>query len=193
MEVWSLETEGGERLGYRIKTDCNNVYDIKTDIKIPSRKNIIGSITGNVFKTDVNDVVMELESDSPSAQILLTAVSDRSNGMFGFDILSGEKLKKVIGEYSGLNKRKYVNGCVENLLDTSYKSFEIIELFGVRRTGKTVSMFHMMDSLLRKGVDLNDIWYLSLNSDCARKGISDDYIFDALTFLAGSERVNIFL
>lgn len=119
MEVWSLETEGGVRLGYRVKTDCNNVYDIKTDMKIPSKKCIIGFITDNVFKTDVNDVVMELESDSPSSQVLLTAVSDRSNGMFGFDILSGEKLKKVIGEYSGLNKRKYVNGCVENLLDTS--------------------------------------------------------------------------
>lgn len=189
MDVWSLETTGGKRLGYRIKTDYNNVYDIKTDIKIPSRKSIIGSTTGNVFKTDVNDAVMELESDSPSAQILLTAVSDKSNGMFGYDVLSGEKLKKVIDEYRGLNKRKYVNGCVENLLDTSYKSFEIIELFGVRRTGKTVSMFHMMDRLLGKGVSLNDIWYLSLNSDCAKSGISDDYIFDVLTFLAGSEGV----
>lgn len=192
MEVWSLETLEGDKLGYRIKTDCNNVYDIKTDMKIPNGKivgNIAGYIKNNVFKTNINDKVMELESDSPSAQVLLTAVSDRSNGLFGYDVLTGEKLKKVIGEYSGLNKRKYVKGCVENLLDTSYKSFEIIELFGVRRTGKTVSMFHMMSGLLEKGVDLKDIGYMSLNSDCAKNDISDDYIFDVLTFLAGSEGV----
>ena len=43
MEVWSLETEGGERLGYRIKTDRSNVYDIKSDIKILG-ETIVGSI-----------------------------------------------------------------------------------------------------------------------------------------------------
>ena len=190
MKIWRLGTRKDGLLGYRIKTDCNNMYDIRTNVKMSNEKitdRIVGFVRDGVFKTDDNDVVVELENDSPSAQVLLTAISDNANGMFGFDVLSGEKLKKVISEYDKLNKRKYVNVCIKNLLDTSYKSFDIVELFGVRRTGKTVSMFHMMSGLLEKGVDLKDIWYISLNKDCAKNGISDDYIFDVLTFLTGSE------
>lgn len=73
---------------------------------------------------------------------------------------NGKNLENKLYEYSNYKRRFYVD-TVFNFLENSSK--RCVELFGLRRVGKTVSIFHIIDKLIKSNVSSNEILYIECN------------------------------
>lgn len=188
MKFFSLVLENGKKIGYRVVTNKGNQYDIRLE-SMPLDLPIIGNISGrvicydsdSVFSTD-NDIALELSEGDFRIRLLYELYSDRKSEPC--QILYGDDLRKVIDAYDVLHRRRYVKGLVNALVNDV--TYDLYELYGMRRTGKTVSMFHIMKGLLGEGVSLDDICYISLRSNNC---IDSEGLEDIISFFMDDECV----
>lgn len=187
MKFYSLVTERNEIVGYRVETKSNRLYDISIDL-VPSLP-IIGEIHGSIsqvgrdklFTTGLKDTVTELKENDIKISVLKELYGDH---MEPFSLFYGDAIRKMVAKYSNYVSRGYVKKVTALLLEKN--SYDLYELYGVRRTGKTVSMFHIMKGLLDEGVSLEDICYISLKED---KCMSGGRLEELLTFFSEVEHV----
>lgn len=189
MKFYSLVTERNEIVGYRVETKTGMLYDIGVSFvpKLPVVGNINGSIVidGDYTKFITNNEkgVIELKKEDIKVSIL--------EGMYGGSnsgpckVVYDDLLLKEVEDYKGMNERFYVKDIAERLLNKN--NYDLYELYGVRRTGKTVSMFHIINHLLDSGVSPDDICYISLRKN---RCINDDDLSDMMSFFSDIEKVH---
>lgn len=74
----------------------------------------------------------------------------------------GSKLKVFINMYNDLTPRELLKDVMKYLTSDEKR---LLELYGLRRTGKTVLMFHAINELVNMGVSLEDIVYINCVED----------------------------
>lgn len=188
MKFYSLVTERNEIVGYRVETKTGILYDISSSFvpKLPVESKINGSIVvdGDYtrFITNNEKGVIELKKEDVKVSILKGMYGGPNSGPC--KVVYDDLLLKEIEEYKGMNERFYVKGITKRLLNRS--NYALYELYGVRRTGKTVSMFHIINHLLDNGVSPDDICYISLRRN---RCINDDDLSDMVSFFSDIEKV----
>lgn len=192
MKAYRMKIKGsGEDIGYRLVSDKGNYYDVfksEIPVQLNTEGTLFGKLVDREFKVGYNDTVSEVHSGSYILDIACINLGTDEKKKYGYSILSGEKLKSFVAGYDKLNRRSYVKRCVNELLKTGVFKYYIIELYGVRRTGKTVSMLHMISDLMKAGINANDICYISLN-DIKGNRVSDSYLSGLLRFLSRKEKI----
>lgn len=172
----------GEQVGYRLVTELG-VFDCGMTVssRITSKSDILGSIpvinkdgrycseeelTGNVY-SEVSRTNLQLD-------ILLNSL-----GIVELDadlIFGKSKLEKYVEPITDLNKRFCFN-MVKEFLDRKIGSTRnILALFGLRRTGKTVMIQQAVKHLLNKGVYSEKIACLTLKDNKIDEIKLRDYI-----------------
>lgn len=112
---------------------------------------------------------------SPEAYEKLTASFPGDSLTITIDL--GLDLLREITRYSSWRKRYLVDSLHKNI--TGYPdSFTV--LFGTRRTGKTVAMWHEVQNLIYSGVPLNEIAFITLRE----QGISHLEVHKAMRLLS---------
>ena len=194
MELYNLVLDGIKvsKIGYRVKTDKGNVYDIHTKREISDVKvsgNIHGELSAgmDIFRSSEGLIPVELREEKGrdrnlTVETLFSLIGSSLPG-FNCDVKYGERLSSSIKIYNDLNRRYYVKKLVRSILKDD---FHLYELFGVRRTGKTVSMYHIMDGLLKGGVDLRDMCYVSLKGNNL---VNSDELADIVDVMANKEGI----
>ena len=189
MKFYSLVTERNEIVGYRVETKTGMLYDIGVSFvpKLPVVGNINGSIVvdgdSTRYITNKEKGVIELKKEDIKVSIL--------EGMYGGSnsgpckVVYDDLLLKEVEDYKGMNERFYVKDIAERVLNKN--NYDLYELYGVRRTGKTVSMFHIINHLLDSGVSPDDICYISLRKN---RCINDDDLSDMMSFFSDIEKVH---
>ena len=87
----------------------------------------------------------------------------KKNADLNSNIVWGDKLNSFIKKNtSGYNHERYLVSDIMSFLETSCKG-KICALYGLRRTGKTVMMYHSIKRLLNKGI--NNIAFISLTEN----------------------------
>lgn len=99
--------------------------------------------------------------------------SDAFSSMKDLIYITGDKLINTAKSYSDLNPRDTLKEIDEYIQDKTQG--RILELFGLRRTGKTTLIFQEIQLLLDRGIDPNSIIYIN--------GSSDNSIFQVIKFL----------
>ena len=172
----------GEQVGYRLVTELG-VFDCGMTVssRITSKSDILGSIpvinkdgrycseeelTGNVY-SEVSRTNLQLD-------ILLNSL-----GIVELDadlIFGKSKLEKYVEPITDLNKR-FCFDTIKEFLDSKIgETKNILALFGLRRTGKTVMMQQAIKYLLNKGVSFEKIACLTLRDNKIDEIRLKDYI-----------------
>ena len=86
----------------------------------------------------------------------------------GIELYSGNDLLDRCRGYSAMHRREY-----SEQLDECLRNSELIELFGIKGTGKTVSIYQAINKLVEDGIDPLEICYVSLKE---RNNISSAYM-----------------
>ena len=151
----------GETISYRLETNYGT-FDVVKDvfkndiIEVDGIIDVTNSNRTNVYSRGIIEFVRQkVGLDKPYA-----------------DFLCGMELEKACIEYNTFNKRHLVQDVLK-YLNTKVK---ITVLYGTRRTGKTVMMFHTISELLKKGVPTHQIMYMNLYND----SISSEILFDIM-------------
>lgn len=149
-----------EVVGYRFDTKLGK-FDCYKD-SLQENIEVDGGILAqsdenNIFtKEDYCNNIPDI-SKSPLLKDVLLKVEGYSFGE-QYNLYMFDKLEDLIKDYTNLNSRFFV----DQLIDYLYKGIKVAELFGVRRTGKTVAMYQTIQGLLQKGVDVKEIAYITL-------------------------------
>jgi len=104
-------------------------------------------------------------------------------------VLSGKDLIGYVTDYDKLIPRTILEDIVSYLEDLNQP--KLLELYGLRRTGKTVLIFQSISYLLKKGISSEDIIYIECNENNSIYQIIDllkprkfKYVFiDEITYL----------
>ena len=156
---------GNELVGYRFHSDLG-VYDIQRDCvgnePIIVESILQGSVSNGIFSVD-GDSVPEI-----SHSYILVDIVKKLSGMTGsndYSLVMFDNLVSLVEDRSGgLNKRFFLDKLERFLFD---KNSRLLELFGVRRTGKTVAMLQSIGILIDKGISVSEIAYISLQKGCS--------------------------
>ncbi len=195
----------GEQVGYRLVTELG-VFDCGMTVssRITSKSDIFGSIPvinkdGRYYSEEelTGNVHSEVSRTNLQLDILLNSLGIVE---LDADLIFGEsKLMKYIEPIVDLSKR-FCFDTVKEFLDSKIgETKNILALFGLRRTGKTVMMQQAVKYLLDKGVSSEKIAYLTLKDNKIDEIRLKDYIsvlydifdidylfIDELTYAVGS-------
>lgn len=127
------------------------------------------SLTSNQIKSMIKqgerfDGIRLSKTDN---RIVIKSRAGLSDAYMGYNnsvgILTGEKLIGIANNYAIYKQRWYVPNLVKFCTENSLKHLSIIH--GIRRTGKTVSMWHTINQLLKMGISSNNIVYITIYND----------------------------
>lgn len=99
------------------------------------------------------------------------------------NIITGEDLKLLVQPSKDFTPRIIFKDLINYIEDTNIK--KLLELYGLRRTGKTILMLQSIDCILNSGVSSNDIVYIECTNNCSA--------YDLLKFLKTRKYKYIFI
>lgn len=99
------------------------------------------------------------------------------------NIITGEDLKLLVQPSKDFTPRIIFKDLINYIEDTNIK--KLLELYGLRRTGKTILMLQSIDYILNSGVSSNDIVYIECTNNCSA--------YDLLKFLKTRKYKYIFI
>ena len=99
------------------------------------------------------------------------------------NIITGEDLKLLVQPSKDFTPRIIFKDLINYIEDTNIK--KLLELYGLRRTGKTILMLQSIDYILNSGVSSNDIVYIECTNNCST--------YDLLKFLKTRKYKYIFI
>lgn len=99
------------------------------------------------------------------------------------NIITGEDLKLLVQPSKDFTPRVIFKDLIHYIEDTNIK--KLLELYGLRRTGKTILMLQSIDYILNSGVSSNDIVYIECTNNCSA--------YDLLKFLKTRKYKYIFI
>lgn len=167
-----LQTSDNSLIGYRLQSplgcfDISEDFCAKNNIVIPSSGAKRVSIIDNAFRTGVTDTVQQTE-DINLVRLLL----DNSIVCEYGDIFAARH-----EQYFNF-KRRF---CFDILYDSVVSAFNNITiLYGVRRTGKSVLLYQLVQELLARGVSSERIACIELQFNTS---VDDDHMQDYLSAL----------
>lgn len=172
----------GEQVGYRLVTELG-VFDcgLAASSRITSKSDILGSIPvinkdGRYYSNEElsGNVYSEISRTNLQLDILLNSLGIAE---LDVDLVFGKsKLFKYIEPVAHLNKR-FCFDTIREFLDSKIGSTRnILALFGLRRTGKTVMIQQAVKHLLDKGVSSEKIACLTLKDNKIDEIKLRDYI-----------------
>lgn len=167
---------GDDLIGYRLHTNSNDNYDVhkSTFEDICDGLNLsldvleckkMYEVSSGIFNSD-NDDSIELK-DEYLIKLLLNDIGKINLGMVS---KTGNSLSTFIDKVSSY-KERYCMSDIVSFLESD--KCNILTLYGVRRTGKTILLYQIIKKLKEAGVSLNDIYFLSLSKD----SISSDDLY----------------
>lgn len=99
------------------------------------------------------------------------------------NIITGEDLKLLVQPSKDFTPRIIFKDLIHYIEDTNIK--KLLELYGLRRTGKTILMLQSIDYILNSGLSPNDIVYIECTNNCSA--------YDLLKFLKTRKYKYIFI
>lgn len=89
------------------------------------------------------------------------------HGISGYSILTGASLTALSNKYEPFKERNVVTVIYDYLCAPFNALSSICIIHGIRRTGKTVALFHSINKLLKNGINSNEIAYILVNTENA--------------------------
>lgn len=186
----------GDVIGYRFYTEWG-IYDVRKGYITESilvSKYFICNKDGNSYYTDSDDTVIDI---SDNKEFLEFICSSFGYNTINYIVNTSNSILNILTKNNITNERDYMPTIYEFLVDGG--GSRILTLFGVRRTGKTFSMYLSIKYLLEIGISPSKIVYISLrgNSNVTSSYLSRllvnllsigvKYIFiDEITYLDGN-------
>jgi predicted AAA+ superfamily ATPase len=183
IEVYEL-VYNSTPIGFRLSINFFGTYDFlhavfkhicaSYGIKIVVISRLSVSYSNGKYYTE-NDTAIEV-LDSWLIKLLLNDL-----GKINLNLVSatGKSLTKFISKVSSFQERYCMQDIIKFLQSGNCN---ILTLYGVRRTGKTVLLYQTIKKLQQSGVDLNDIYFLSV----MKNGIDSDSLYEIVEAILSS-------
>ena len=154
---------GSRVVGYRLSNN-KDTYDIAKDLfeDVCREESLSIGVVESI--TLDNDNTIEIKNRLLFKLIL----NDLGVLRLGLVSKTGSGLDSLISRVDNYKERYCMDSINDFLADLNCN---VLALFGVRRTGKTILMYQTIRNLVRSGVAANEIYYLSIEKD---KMSSDD-------------------
>ena len=132
----------------------DNIIHLQRDSKNRLRSDDEGS------EIPVKDISNNLERYE--LQLKMEGISIDRRVSKRFDVFYGKSLLNRIDTVDKLNRRWYVDELYDCYMNGEK---QVTELLGVRRTGKTVSMLHIVSKMLENNIPLEEIIFMEIHKE----------------------------
>ena len=146
---FSIESRG--LYNRNLVTTGKDIELIVSDNAFVTKEEISGK---NLKVKDISDVLFEYELFLKIEGVRLTKDIDT-----GYDIKTGVFIESMLDYCNSMKPRWYIDELFDCFVSGEK---QVTEIVGVRRTGKTISMWHLISKLRESGVSENDIAFITV-------------------------------